>query len=130
MNNVSLIGRLVKDFDIYRTGKGKDASVVGKVTIAVDNPYKKDEDGNNTADFIRITVFGSTADFAEKYLKKGTRIGLLGRIQTGSYEDEDGNTVYTTEVVAHNLFFADAKQDDSSNSNNSSKQKGSHKSKK
>lgn len=108
MNNVSLIGRLTKDVELRTAGKGKNAVAVSNFTLAVENPFKKDEDGNTTADFIKVTVFGGTAEFCDKYLEKGTRIGLVGRISTGSYEHEDGHTVYTTEVIANNIYFADA----------------------
>jgi single-strand DNA-binding protein len=126
MNSVSLIGRLTRDPEMYYSGRGKDQTVVGKFTLAVDNPYKKSDSGDD-ADFIRITSFGKTAEFAEKYFSQGMRIGLNGRIQTGSYEDkETGNTVYTTEVVANQFFFADSKHEESDNSSKGKQSNGNN----
>ena len=90
MNSVSLIGRLTKDPEIRTSGE----LTIAKYTLAVDR-HKKDE----PADFIRCVAFGRTAQFAEKYLRKGNQVGVNGSIRTGSYKDKNGNTVYTTEVA-------------------------------
>lgn len=100
MNNVVLMGRLTKDPDVRRTN---DGAAIGRFTLAVDR-MKKDE-----ADFIGCVVFGKTAEFAEKYLRKGTKICGSGRIQTGSYTNKDGQKVYTTDVILERLEFAESK---------------------
>ena len=106
MNNVSLIGRLCKDPDIREVGKGDKATTMAVFVLAVDRI------GSEEADFIRCVMFGKTAEFAEKYLTKGQRVGVTGRIQTGSYEDQDGETRYTTDVIAERLTFADGKREE------------------
>lgn len=106
MNTVNLIGRLCKDPETRKVGKGDKATVMAVFTLAVDRI------GSEDADFIRCVMFGKTAEFAEQYLKKGIRIGVTGRIQTGSYETEDGDTRYTTDVIAERLTFADGKRED------------------
>ena len=105
MNRVELIGRLARDPELRYTS-GKDPLAVTRFTLAVDRAGKSDE-----ADFIQVTVFGGTAEFVEKYFMKGLRVGVAGRIQTGSYEDKDGKTVYTTEVIGEQVEFADGKRD-------------------
>lgn len=100
MNNVVLMGRLTKDPDIRRTN---DGTAIGRFTLAVDR-IKKDE-----ADFIGCVAFGKTAEFAEKYLHKGTKICGSGRIQTGSYTNKEGQKVYTTDVILERLEFAESK---------------------
>lgn len=103
MNSVNLLGRLTKDPETYEP-KTKDGVLIAKFTLAVNR------DAEN-ADFIRCTTFGKTAETAAKYLRKGVMIGVSGRIQTGSYE-KDGQTIYTTEVVADRFFFAEKKTED------------------
>lgn len=104
MNNVTLLGRLTRDPE-YRVTQSQ--TVVVNYTLAVDRRFKRE--GEPTADFIRCVAFGKTAEFAYKYFKKGTKIALEGRIQTGSYQDKDGKTVYTTDVVVENQEFAESK---------------------
>lgn len=82
---------------------------VTSFTLAVDRRIKRD--GQQTADFIRIVAFGKTGEFAGKYYHKGLRVGVTGHIQTGSYKDREGRTVYTTDVIADSLDFADGKQE-------------------
>ena len=103
MNAVSLVGRLVADPDIKYTNGG---STIGRFRIAVDRRIKT-ENGPD-ADFISCVSFSKTAEFLEKYFHKGMRIGLTGRIQTGSYE-KDGQTFYTTDVIAENVEFVESK---------------------
>lgn len=110
MNKAILLGRLTKDPEIRYTD---DNLAVARYTLAIDRRYKKD--GEQSADFIRCMTFGKSAEFAEKYLKKGTKIAVSGRIQTGSYKDKDDRTVYTTDVVVEEHDFAGAKSDSSSN---------------
>lgn len=100
MNQVCLMGRLTREPKVLYSASG---TAVASYTLAVDR-RKKGE-----ADFINIKAFGQGAEFAEKYLRKGTKIALSGRIQTGSYTDKAGNKVYTTEVIADNQEFAETK---------------------
>ena len=104
MNNVSLVGRLTKDVEVKYTNGG---SSIARITVAVDRKFK--QENGPTADFIPCIAFGKTAEFIEKYFSKGQRIGLIGRIQTGSYEKEDGTKVYTTDVVIENVEFVESK---------------------
>lgn len=103
MNKVMLIGRIVRDPEIRAAG----STTVAKYTLAVDRKYKKD--GEPTADFINCIAFGKLADFAEKYLAKGTKVAVEGRIQTGSYTNKDGNKVYTTDVIVESTEFCESK---------------------
>ena len=100
MNSVALTGRLTRDPEVRYT---QSQTAVATFTLAVDRPFSRDRENN--ADFIRITSFGKQAEFAEKYLNKGRLVGVTGRIQTGSYQDKDGKTVYTTDVVADRIEF-------------------------
>ena len=104
MNKVILMGRLTKDPDIRYT---QDGTAVARYTLAVDRRYQRD--GEQKADFISCTVFGRGAEFAEKHLKKGTKIVAAGRIQTGSYTNQEGQRVYTTDVVVEDQEFAESK---------------------
>lgn len=99
MNNVSLVGRLTKDPEVRYT---QENLAIARFTLAVSRRKA------NEADFPNIIAFGKTAEFIEKYFHKGMRMGLNGRIQTGSYEKE-GKKVYTTEVVADNVEFVESK---------------------
>lgn len=104
MNKVILMGRLTKDPDVRYAGG--DSSAVARFTLAVDRRFKKE--GGDTADFISCVAFGKSGEFAEKYLKKGTKVVIEGRIQTGSYE-KDGQRIYTTDVVVEGMEFAESK---------------------
>lgn len=106
MNKVILMGRLTRDPDI-RGGQG-DGNSVARFTLAVDRRFRR-EGSDQTADFISCVAFGRTADFMEKYTHQGTKLLLEGRIQTGSYTNREGNKVYTTDVVAENVEFAESK---------------------
>ena len=116
MNKVILIGRLCRDPEIRYSQQGDEQMAVARYTLAVDRRYKKDNE--QSADFISCVAFGRSAEFAEKYLKQGTKICVCGRIQTGSYTNRDGNKVYTTDVVVEEQEFAESKNtagsDDSS----------------
>lgn len=101
MNIVTLIGRLTKDPDVKHIPGNQ--MVVATFNIAIDRPSKSGQD--KKADFPRITVFGRQAENCEKFLSKGMRVGIQGRIQTGSYTNKDGQTVYTTDVVADRVEF-------------------------
>lgn len=108
MNQVCLVGRLTNDPEI-RYMQGEKPMAVAKYTLAVDRRYKKD--GEPTADFIRCVAFGKNAEFAEKFMSKGRRFGITGSIQTGSYQNKDGQTVYTTDIIVNSQDFCDSKQD-------------------
>ena len=121
MNKVILMGRLTRDPEV-RYSQGEQATAIARYTLAVDRRFqRRDNSGNEqTADFISCVAFGRNGEFAEKYLKQGTKIAITGRIQTGSYQDKDGKTVYTTEVVVENQEFAESKA--TADSNNSQPQ--------
>ena len=102
MNTVVLCGRLTKDPDVKVTANAK----IARYTMAVDRAAKK-QDGAREADFISCVAFNNAADFAERYLHKGTKILIDGRIQTGSYTNKDGQTVYTTEVIINHHEFVE-----------------------
>ena len=118
MNKVILIGRLTRDPEV-RYSQGENASAVARYTLAVDRRFRREADGQ-TADFIGCVAFGRAAEFAEKYLRQGTKIAITGRIQTGSYTNRDGAKVYTTDVVVEEQEFAESKA--ASNSSNSNYQ--------
>lgn len=112
MNKVIQIGRLTGDPEV-RYSQGAETTCIARYTLAVDRKYKKE--GEPTADFIRCVAFGRNGEFAEKYLRKGTKIAITGRIQTGSYKDKDGKTVYTTDVVVEEQEFAESKKETQDN---------------
>ena len=107
MNKVILMGRLTRDPEV-RYSQGEQATAVARYTIAVDRRFKRDND-QQTADFIPCVAFGRLGEFAEKYLRKGTKIAVTGRIQTGSYTNKDGQRVYTTDVIVEECEFAESK---------------------
>ena len=107
MNKVILMGRLTRDPDV-RYSQGESATAVARFTLAVDRRFRRNGE-DTTADFIGCVAFGRQAEFAEKYLRQGTKVVLTGRIQTGSYTNRDGQKVYTTDVVAEDLEFAESK---------------------
>ena len=111
MNKVILMGRLTRDPEV-RYG-GANNSAVARFSLAVDRRFKREGD-EQTADFINCVAFGKTAEFLEKYARKGTKFVVEGRIQTGSYTNKDGQKVYTTDVVCENVEFAESKSGSSS----------------
>lgn len=111
MNKTLLIGRTTKDPDIRYT-QSEQSMAIARFSLAVDRRFKRD--GEQSADFISCVAFGKTAEFIEKYVFKGTKIAVEGRIQTGSYTNNDGNKVYTTDVVVEQVEFAGAKTDSKS----------------
>lgn len=108
MNKVILMGRLTRDPETRYT-TGENPMAISRYTIAVDRRFTRNNNDGNNADFIPCVVFGKSAEFTEKYLKKGTKIAVTGRIQTGSYTNKDGDKVYTTEVVVEDQEFAESK---------------------
>lgn len=113
MNRVILMGRLTRDPDVRYTS-GENQTCVARYTLAVDRRFKRE--GEQSADFISCVVFGKGAEFADKYLRQGTKIAITGRIQTGNYTNKDGQKVYTTDVVVEEQEFAESKG--ASNSDN------------
>jgi single-strand DNA-binding protein len=106
MNKIILMGRLTKNPEIKYAGKDNNMAVA-RYTLAVNRRYRKD--GEQEADFISCVTFGKSAEFVQKYLHKGTKILINGRINTGRYEDKDGKTVYTTDVIVEEHEFAESK---------------------
>ncbi len=107
MNKVILMGRLTRDPEV-RYSQGEQATAVARYTLAVDRRFRRDAD-QQTADFIGCVAFGKLGEFAERYLRKGTKVVVSGRIQTGSYTNRDGQKVYTTDVVVEECEFAESK---------------------
>ena len=109
MNKVILMGRLTRDPEV-RYSQGESALAIARFTLAVDRRGRRQDGADQqSADFISCVAFGKTAEFAEKYLRQGTKIAVTGRIQTGSYTNKDGQKVYTTEVVVEETEFAESK---------------------
>ena len=108
MNKVILMGRLTRDPEV-RYAQGEGATAIARYTLAVDRRFSgRNNDGQNT-DFINCVAFGRSAEFAERYFRKGTKIAITGRIQTGSYTNKDGVKVYTTDIVVEDQEFAESK---------------------
>lgn len=109
MNKVILLGRLTRDPEVrYSQGQNGEQIAIARYNLAVDRRGKKVE-GQPTADFISCVAFGKNGEFAEKYLKQGTKIAITGHIQTGNYTNKDGQKVYTTDVVIDEQEFAESK---------------------
>lgn len=109
MNKVILMGRLTRDPEV-RYSQGENPLAIARYTLAVDRRQSRNNNGDEqTADFITCVAFGRTGEFAERYLRKGTKIAVTGRIQTGSYTNKDGVRVYTTEVVVEDHEFCESR---------------------
>ena len=106
MNKVILMGRLTRDPEV-RYSQGESSLAIARFTLAVDRRFKRQ--GESDADFISCVAFGKTAEHAEKYYRQGLKIAVVGRIQTGSYTNKEGQKVYTTEVVIEESEFAESK---------------------
>lgn len=119
MNKVILMGRLTRDPEV-RYSQGEKQTAVARFTLAVDRRFKRE--GEQTADFINCISFGKSAEFAEKYLRQGTKIAVTGHIQTGSYTNRDGQKVFTTDVVIEEQEFAESKSGSSSGGKQESRQ--------
>lgn len=107
MNKVILVGRLTKDVETRYSGE----TAIARYSLAVDRKFKRE--GEATADFINCVAFGKNGEFADKYLRKGMKIAVTGRIQTGSYKDKDGKTVHTTDIVVEEHEFVESKLSES-----------------
>lgn len=112
MNKSILIGRLVRDAEIRYTS-GEKPTVIASFSLAVDRKFK--QDGQPTADFINCKAFGKVAELVEKYVSKGSKIAVTGRIQTGNYTNKDGVKVYTTDVIVEEIEFCESKGSNASN---------------
>ena len=108
MNKVILMGRLTRDPEV-RYSQGENPMAIARYSLAVERRFNRNSQDGQTADFINCVAFGRNGEFAEKYLRKGTKILAEGRIQTGSYTNKDGVKVYTTDVVVENQEFAESK---------------------
>ena len=108
MNKVILMGRLTRDPEV-RYSQGDNAMAIARYTLAVDRRNSRNSGDDQTADFINCVAFGRAGEFAEKYFRKGTKLVVTGRIQTGSYTNKDGQRVYTTDIVVEDQEFAESK---------------------
>ena len=115
MNKVILMGRLTRDPEV-RYSQGENSTAIARYTLAVDRRFRRNNDGEQTADFIGCVAFGRSAEFAEKYFRQGLKVIVTGRIQTGSYTNKEGQKVYTTDVVVEDQEFAESKNAASGNS--------------
>ena len=116
MNKVILMGRLTRDPEV-RYSQTDSTMAIAKFSLAVDRRYKKQGD-ETTADFFNCTAFGKQGEFVEKYLKKGTKIVVIGRIQNDNYTNKDGQKVYSVQIMAEEIEFAESKASSQSNSGN------------
>lgn len=115
MNRVILMGRLTRDPEV-RYSQGESPLAIARYTLAVDRRQSRSNNGEEqSADFINCVAFGRNGEFAERYLRKGMKIAITGRIQTGSYTNKDGVRVYTTEVVVEDHEFAESRNASGSN---------------
>lgn len=114
MNKVILMGRLTREPDVRYT-QGGNTMCIARYTLAVDRRFSRNSSDGNNADFISCVAFGKSGEFAEKYLHKGTKVAVTGRLQTGSYTNRDGVKVYTTDVIIEDQEFAESKRAAASN---------------
>lgn len=115
INTVTLVGRMTKDCDLKYTGNSGKA--VGNFTLAVNRPFKNAQ-GENEADFINCTVWGKSAENLANFMRKGSQVGVIGRIQTRNFEGQDGKRVFVTEVVADQVAFLESKKESNNQPNN------------
>lgn len=110
MNKLIFMCRLASDVETSFTA-GENAMAISRFRVAVDKKFKKKDDLNApTADFFRITCFGKLGEFAQNYLKKGTKILLEGRIENNNYTNAEGKTVYSDQIIAESIEFAESKK--------------------
>lgn len=124
MNKAILMGRLTRDVEV-RYSQGESSTAVARFTLAVDRRFRRDGDEQN-ADFISCVAFGKLGEFMERFGRKGTKFVLEGRIQTGSYTNREGQRVYTTDIVAENIEFAESKNASSNNGGGSGNYNGGY----
>lgn len=106
MNKVIMVGRICRDIEV-RYSQGEKSTAVARFSVAVDRRFKSE--GQPDADFPSCIAFGKTAEFIEKYFRKGMKIGIEGRLTTGSYTNKDGIKIYTTDVTVENVEFVESK---------------------
>ena len=121
MNKAILMGRLTRDPEVRYT-QGESQMAIARYTLAVDRRFNRNNGEGETADFISCVAFGKAGEFAEKYFRKGTKVAVTGRIQTGSYTNKDGAKVYTTDVVVEEQEFAESKNNNSNSTSSESYQ--------
>lgn len=121
MNKAMLIGRLTRDPEV-RYSQGESSTAVARFTLAVDRRFRRAGEGSE-ADFIGCVCFGKQAEFVEKYFRQGMKMVAVGRIQTGSYTNKEGQKVYTTDVVVEEIEFAESKGSNQESSNQNSGQR-------
>ena len=114
MNKVILMGRLTRDPEVRYTQTNN--TLVASFALAVNRRFTREGD-TQTADFINISAWAKTGEFVSKYFKKGMQVAVVGRIQTRSWEDQQGQKRYATDVVAEEVYFADSKKSDSDSAN-------------
>ena len=119
INSATIVGRLTRDVDLRYSQAGK---AVANFTVAVNRPFKN-ANGDREADFINVVQFGKGAELTAQYMDKGSQIGVTGRIQTRNYQNNEGRTVYVTEIVADRTVFLDSKKDNQQQ-NSQSQQEG------
>lgn len=125
MNNTQLIGRLTKDVDLKYTPNGV---AVANFTLAINRPFKN-QNGENEADFINIVVWKKAAENVAQYMRKGSKVAVSGRLQSRTYEDKDGKTIFVTEVVSNGVEFLDTKNgNNNQNQGNQNQQNNSQQS--
>ena len=112
MNKVILMGRLTRDPEV-RYSQGDNSMAIARYALAVDRRFNRNNNDESSANFIGCVAFGKSGEFAEKYFRKGTKVLVTGRIQTGSYTNRDGVKVYTTDVVVEDQEFAESKNSNS-----------------
>jgi len=116
MNKVILMGRLTRDPEVRYT-QGESTTAIARYSLAVERRFNRNNEENNT-DFINIVAFGKAGEFAEKYFRKGMKVLVTGRIQTGSYTNKDGIKIYTTDVVAEDQEFTESKASNGNSNSN------------
>ena len=107
-NSVTLIGRLTKDIDLRYNDNGEKRTAIAKFALAVDRG-RKDANGNKQSDFPNCIAFGNNAENIEKFFKKGNKLAVMGSLQTGKYQNSEGQTVYTTDVIVDAWDFVESK---------------------
>ena len=113
------MGRLTRDPEV-RYSQGENSTAIARYTLAVDRRFRRNNDVEQSADFIGCVAFGKSAEFAEKYFRQGLKVIVTGRIQTGSYTNKEGQKVYTTDVVVEDQEFAESKATSQQNQQNNS----------
>ena len=108
MNKVILMGRLTRDPEV-RYSQGDNAMAIARYTLAVDRRFNRNNNDENSADFIGCVAFGKAGEFAEKYFKKGQMVSIIGRLQVRSWDDNEGKKRWSTDVVVEEQYFAESK---------------------